>query len=129
MAEKINASYVSRILRMRLLAPDIVALPEADACEPDAALLYRLGAPTIALVSSVARANARAAQPLRCLSPVPPAATFAGLLNLPQLMLEPGHQVFSGLHPAPFIENLSLGLNDAPLRGLALTTNMIYLLL
>jgi hypothetical protein len=52
-----------------------------------------------------------------------------GLFNLPQLMLEARHHIFGGLHPAPFIKNFSLGLNDALLRGLALTTNMIYLLL
>lgn len=44
-------------------------------------------------------------------------------------MLEPRHQIFGGLHSAPFIENLSLGLNDAPLRGLALTANVLDLLL
>lgn len=44
-------------------------------------------------------------------------------------MLEPRHQIFGGLHSAPLIENLSLGLNDAPLRGLALTANVLDLLL
>jgi hypothetical protein len=33
-------------------------------------------------------------------------------------MLEARHQIFNGLHPAPFIEDLSLGLNDALLSGL-----------
>ena len=51
------------------------------------------------------------------------------MLNLPQFMLEPRHQIFGGLRPAPFIEDLRLGLNDAPLRGLALPANVIYLLL
>jgi hypothetical protein len=44
-------------------------------------------------------------------------------------MLEARHQIFNGLHPAPFIEDLSLGLNDALLGGLALPANVIYLLL
>lgn len=44
-------------------------------------------------------------------------------------MLEARHQVFNGLNPAPFIEDLSLGLNDALLGGLALPANVIYLLL
>ncbi len=44
-------------------------------------------------------------------------------------MLEARHQIFGGLHPAPFIEDLSLALDDAFLGGLALPANVIYLLL
>jgi hypothetical protein len=60
---------------------------------------------------------------------MPPSAALVGLLNLPQFMLKPRHQVFGARHTAPFIEDLSLGLNDAPLSGLALSANVIYLLL
>ena len=44
-------------------------------------------------------------------------------------MLEARHQILGGLHPAPFIEVLNLGLNDTFLGGLALPANVIYLLL
>ena len=44
-------------------------------------------------------------------------------------MLEARHQILGGLHPAPFIEVLKLGLNDTFLGGLALPANVIYLLL
>ena len=60
---------------------------------------------------------------------MPPSAALVGLLNLPQFMLKPRHQIFGGLYPASFIEDLGLGLNDPLLGSLALPTNVIYLLL
>jgi hypothetical protein len=44
-------------------------------------------------------------------------------------MLKPRHQIFGGLHPAPFIEDLGLGLDYPLLCGLALPANVIHLLL
>jgi hypothetical protein len=60
---------------------------------------------------------------------MPLSAALVGLLNLPQFMLKPRHQIFGDLYPASFIEDLGLGLNDPLLGSLALPTNVIYLLL
>ncbi len=62
------------------------------------------------------------------LSP-PPASTFVHPLHPLQLELQPGCQLFSGLQPASFVEDLGLSLDD-PFPGcLALPTNVLYLLL
>ncbi len=51
------------------------------------------------------------------------------MLHLLQFALEPCRQIFVGLQPASFIEDLGLGLDNALLRRLALPANMIHLLL
>src|SRR5262245_14895756 len=62
-------------------------------------------------------------------SPVPPAAALAGLLDFPQLKLEPRHVIFGGMQPAPLVEDLGLDLADALLGRLSLPTNVLHLLL
>ena len=145
-----NASYVSRILRLTLLAPDIVE-----------AILYGKHAPKVMLATLMQPppptgcANGHSGSLLstrteetdtpdkygegaprylavsqhRSSSPLPPAAAFVRLLHLLQFALKPRHQIFGSLQSASFIEDLGLGLDNSLLRRLVLPANMIYLLL
>src|SRR5262249_40033920 len=67
--------------------------------------------------------------PMTGSSPAPPASALIGLLQFSHVTLEPRHQILGGLQAAAFIEGFGLGLGRALLRGLALTADMIDLLL
>lgn len=60
---------------------------------------------------------------------MPPATALVGLLDFPQFKFEPRHQIFGGMQPAPFVQDLGLDLTDALLCRLPLPTGVLHLLL